>query len=163
MTPKPSQFLLLLQKARTLEKEIVTHSRAFMCLQTLTGFSNILSFLNNEAPRNFKGSSQPNLCISLEKHFSRVGMNFFQSSRIWSCTFSAPLHYCKAAPDSEYQTAQSVRIPNEPQELPVSESIPPPPSKSLEIHTLFSLVPMFLPIYQTETSITPKDESNSRI
>ena len=41
--------------------------------------SNVLPVLNDGAPRTYRKASQSFLSLSLEKHFSRLGMNLLQS------------------------------------------------------------------------------------
>ena len=78
-------------------EKITTESSTSGAFSPLTSLSNILPILSVGAPRNYRGSSQFSLRTGLEKHFSRLGMNLFQSWH-WSHTLSAQPHYNKAAP-----------------------------------------------------------------
>ena len=51
----------------------------FQHLCPLTSLSNVLWILNNGARGDYRGSSQSSHLIELEKHFSRLRMNLFQS------------------------------------------------------------------------------------
>ena len=61
-----------------LEKS-TTNISALNAFSPLTRLSDVLLVLHDGILRNGRGSSQPSLLISLEKHFSRLGINLSQS------------------------------------------------------------------------------------
>ena len=69
----------IIEKSQEIEKEIVTNLSAIGTFSFPTCLSMFLSLLNDGAPKDHRGSSQPSLLIGLEKYYSRLGMNLFQS------------------------------------------------------------------------------------
>ena len=69
----------IIEKSQDIGKEIVTNVSTLGIFSLLTSLFNILPILNNGAPRNYGRFSQSSVLISLEKHFSKLGMNLFQS------------------------------------------------------------------------------------
>ena len=76
----------IIERSQEIEKEIVTNLSAigtFSFPTCLSMFLSLLFFflslLNDGAPKDHRGSSQPSLLIGLEKYYSRLGMNLFQS------------------------------------------------------------------------------------
>ena len=68
----------IIAKSQDIGKESDTNVSTLSGFSPLTSLSNILPILNDRVLRNYKGSSQFSLLISLEKHFSRLGINLFQ-------------------------------------------------------------------------------------
>ena len=76
--PNPSSFLYYCRQPRHWQRDCYTF-KCFRCLQFSNQPFQCPLILNDRALRNYRGSSQSSLLIGLEKHFSRLGMNLFQS------------------------------------------------------------------------------------
>ena len=62
-------------------------------LNPLTSLFRILPILKDENLRNYRSSLQLSFIISLQKHFSRLGMNLFQPYLTLEPHFQCPTHY----------------------------------------------------------------------
>ena len=68
----------IIEKSHEIEKKIVTNLSAVGTFSFPTCLSMFLPLLNDGAPKDHRGSSQPSFLIGLEKNYSRLGMNLFQ-------------------------------------------------------------------------------------